>query len=199
MNYHLTHSLTLIFLLLISFIFFNQCANEPPTEPNQLLKTGKEDTGLNLSITGDSTKTKDKEKDKDKDKDKDKGGGIVPYALEPGWKYESEYIFDHYSPKQGIEFGIVPTSSQQYNSIIMEELHSYWGFNYVAIMIGNPITVANAQNYFGINHTMAIVEANSAGRSVVEFNTNNGLPQSTFFGLTIQMNQAQYNVYLRMA
>lgn len=176
-SHSLTHSLTIILLLLINLLLFNQCANEPPTEANELLKSTKEDNGLNLSMTGDSTKTKEK----DKEKDKDKGGEIVPEALETGWKYETELIFDHYSAKQGLEFGIAPDSSQQYNSTIIEELHSYWGFNYVAIMIGNPTTVANAQNSFGINHTMAIVEANSAGRNAVEFNTNNGLPQSTFF------------------
>jgi len=48
---------------LIAFVFFNRCTNEPPTEPNQLLKSSKEDSGLNLSMTGDSTKTKDKDKE----------------------------------------------------------------------------------------------------------------------------------------
>ena len=62
-THSLTHSLTHILLLLIAFVFFNRCTNEPPTEPNQLLKSSKEDSGLNLSMTGDSTKTKDKDKE----------------------------------------------------------------------------------------------------------------------------------------
>ncbi len=161
------------FLVILIFSF---CAEKKPTEPNELQtkttlsKPGGVRPDLNLST--DSTKTKDKSKKK---------GGPGMESLETGWKYETEYVFDHYSAKAGIEFGILPMASQQYDAVVMEELHSYWGFNYVAIMIGNSTTVSNAQNYFGIDHTMAVTEANDAGRNVIQYNTNNGLPTTTFF------------------
>lgn len=118
---------------MISFIFFNQCANEPPTEPNQLIKTGKEDTGLNLTITGDSTKTKDKEKDKDKDKDKDKGGDgeIVPNAASQCQKIVNYWLFDHYENIPGKIIGIWPREDTWDNINKMRYLKDTLGFNYI--------------------------------------------------------------------
>jgi len=147
--------LTVVSIILISILIFS-CSENAPQEP----QLDDDIIQQSLGKIGDS---------------------IVVNALPYGYKNGIEYVFDHYSAKPGIEFGIWPSLSQMYDSAVMQELNSYWGFNYVAIIIGNPTTVTNAQNYFGLNHTMALVTANDAGRSVVEFNTSNGLPASTAF------------------
>jgi hypothetical protein len=131
LNYHLTHSLThsltYILFILIVFLFFNQCSNEPPTEANELLKSTKEDTGLNLSITGDSSKTKDK--DKEKDKDKDKGGEIVPNAASQCQKVVNYWLFDHYENVSGKIVGILPRADTWDNINKLWYLKDTLGFN----------------------------------------------------------------------
>lgn len=152
-------------ILFVSLFIFS-CSESTPPEPKLNLETK----------TTSQTKTSGNQK-----LNKVEVFDPMPDQLEYGTKKETEYVFDHYVAKPGIEFGVWPLGPQQYDSTVMHELHSHWGFNYVAIMIGNPTTVTNAQNYFGLDHTMAVVEANAAGRSVVEFNTGNGLPASTYF------------------
>lgn len=157
----------LLAVLCVLFVaFFFSCSENTPPEPklsSEAKTTSQSKTSANPKLS------------------KVEVFNPIPDQLQYGTKKETDYVFDHFSAKPGIEFGIGPLLSQQYDPAILQELHSYWGFNYVAIVIGNPTTVSNAQNIFGIDHTMACIEANDAGRNVVEFNTNNGLSPTTYF------------------
>lgn len=128
---------------MISSTFFNQCSNEPPTEPNQLLNSAKEDTGLNLSITGDSIKTKDK----DKDKDKDKGGEIVPNAASQCQKVVNYWLFDHYENVPGKIVGIWPREERWSNVSRLRELKEKFGFNYMYTTLDWPYDNVVAAGY----------------------------------------------------
>jgi len=177
--------------------FFNFCSEEKPTEQltskekSVLQKTNEAGDKISFSITGDSTKTDSvKIKDKEKEKNKGKGGGITPNALEYGWKYENEYVFDHYVANG--EFGIWPSDNRQYagssgdpNRIQkLNELKSIWGFNYIAANIGdyNNIQAIVAAgfpintNYLATGFTLG----DSGDRNTVQ-NMYNGLAPSTYF------------------
>ncbi|PKL84055.1 MAG: hypothetical protein CVV24_01990 [Ignavibacteriae bacterium HGW-Ignavibacteriae-3] len=131
-------------------------------------KSVNTNSSASFSVTSDSNKIKDKDKD-------GKKGGIGPYRLESGWKYETEYVFDRYEANG--EFGIWPTEYRQYagssgnpNRITkLNELKSKWGFNYIAANIGdaqNVTAIVNAGFPITSNY-MALVDANQSGLNAI--------------------------------
>ncbi|RJP61257.1 MAG: hypothetical protein C4543_03690 [Ignavibacteriales bacterium] len=113
---------------------------------------------------------------------------VDPRGIEVGWQILYEYEFDHYVAKS--EFGIWPTEYRQYAGSSgdpdriakLNELHSKWGFNYIAAYIGvlPNITAIEAAGFPKETNYMAIVEANQAGRDAVA-NVYNGLSPNDYF------------------
>ena len=139
-------------------------------------KSGNTSSDLNLS------------KDSTKIKDKGKKGGPGMESLESGWKYETEYVFNHYEANS--EFGIWPTNDRQYAGSSgdtskmrkLNELKSKWGFNYISANIGDGqnISAIVSAGFSRTTNYMALLGADQAGRDAAA-NCCNGLNSNDYF------------------
>ncbi len=113
---------------------------------------------------------------------------VEPRGIEVGWQILYEYEFDHYVARS--EFGIWPTEYRQHAGSSgdpdriakLNELHSKWGFNYIAAHIGvlPNITAIEAAGFPKETNYMALVVVSQAGRDAVA-NVYNGLSPNDYF------------------